>query len=93
MRKRLLVLLLSFVVIYLFNFYIPRLMPGDPFQYSSSVSGEDMTEEFSKEQREQMKKYYGLDKPIGEQLVDTITKNIKGDLGLAFTIKGKLVKF
>lgn len=87
MRKRLLVLLFSFVVIYLFNFSIPRLMPGDPFQYSSSVSGEDMTEEFSKEQKEQMKKYYGLDKPIGEQLVDTITKNIKGDFGISIHYK------
>ena len=87
MRKRLLVLLFSFVVIYLFNFSIPRLMPGDPFQYSSSVSGEDMTDEFSKEQEEQMKKYYGLDKPIGEQLVDTITKNIKGDFGISIHYK------
>lgn len=87
MKKRFLVLIVSFIVIYLFNFSIPRLMPGDPFQYSSSVSGEDMTEEFSKEQKEQMRKYYGLDKPIGQQIVDTITKNLKGDFGVSIHYK------
>lgn len=87
MKKRFLVLIVSFIVIYLFNFSIPRLMPGDPFQYSSSVSGEDMTEELSKEQKEQMRKYYGLDKPIGQQLLDTISKNLKGDFGMSIHYK------
>ena len=58
MKKRFLILIASFIVIYIFNFSIPRLMPGDPFTYTSSVSGEDITEEFSKEQQEKMEKYY-----------------------------------
>ena len=87
MKKRFLILIASFIVIYIFNFSIPRLMPGDPFTYTSSVSGEDITEEFSKEQQEKMEKYYGLDKSISEQFIETIKKNLKGDLGLSIHYK------
>ena len=51
MKRRIVVLIASFIFIYIFNFSIPRLMPGDPFSYTSSVSGEDITMEFSKEIR------------------------------------------
>lgn len=87
MKRRIVVLIASFIFIYIFNFSIPRLMPGDPFSYTSSVSGEDITMEFSEEQRIMMEKYYGLDKPFGEQFIETIKKNIKGDLGISIHYK------
>ena len=37
MGKKLLMLLGAFLVIYLLNFSIPRLMPGDPFDYTSCL--------------------------------------------------------
>ena len=37
MGKKLLMLLGAFLVIYLLNFSIPRLMPGDPFDYTLSL--------------------------------------------------------
>ena len=64
------------MVIYLFDFFIPRLMPGDPLLYTSSVSGEDMNVEFSKEQLEQMRAYYGLDEPVIKQLISTKIRQI-----------------
>ena len=73
----------TFLVIYLFNFFLPRMMPGDPLLYSSTVSGEDMDLEYSKEQLDQMRAYYGLDQPVFTQLVQTVKKNLKGDLGLS----------
>ena len=39
MKKKILLLLCSFVVIYLINFTIPRLMPGDPFDYEGAAAG------------------------------------------------------
>ena len=72
MKRRIVVLIASFIFIYIFNFSIPRLMPGDPFSYTSSVSGEDITMEFSEEQRIMMEKYYGLDKTFGEQRLGSI---------------------
>lgn len=87
MKKRFIVLFLSFIVIYLFNFSIPRLMPGDPFEYSSSVAGEESMGELTAEQVEEMRKYYGLDKPFGQQLKDTIGKNLRGDFGRSIHYK------
>ncbi|MFA5615145.1 MAG: hypothetical protein WC993_11825, partial [Methanoculleus sp.] len=58
---------LTLLVILALNFFLPRMMPGDPFSaMSSDVAGEDvfvMTEE----QREYYSHYYGLDLPLHEQ--------------------------
>lgn len=85
MKKKLVVFIGSFLIIYLFNFFIPRLMPGDPFTYTSSAS--DTTVVLSKEQREKFMAYYGLDKPLINQLADTIQKNLTGDLGQSIYYK------
>ena len=87
MRKRITLFICTFLVIYLFDFFIPRLMPGDPLLYTSSVSGEDMDTEYSKEQLDQMRAYYGLDQPLAEQLAQTVRKNLTGDLGLSIHYK------
>lgn len=81
MRKRIAILLGSFLIIYLFNFLIPRLMPGDPFRYTSSTAGEDLGTEYSEEQLAQLRAYYGLDKPMGQQFIDSVQRNLKGDMG------------
>lgn len=87
MRRKFTVLILSFLVIYLFNFSIPRLMPGDPFEYTSSDSSENTDAEMSAEQKEYMRAYYGMDKPLHEQLLNTIKGNLRGDFGLSIHYK------
>lgn len=52
MGKKLLMLLGAFLVIYLLNFSIPRLMPGDPFDYTSGAAGDDVDAAYSEEQKE-----------------------------------------
>lgn len=79
--------LLSFVCIYLFNFTIPRLMPGDPFDYTSADASENTDVEISEEQKEYLRAYYGLNKPWGEQLLETVGKNLRGDFGLSIHYK------
>ena len=81
MRRKLLMLLGAFLVIYLINFTIPRLMPGDPFDYVSSAAGDDGSVAYSEEQKEQLRAYYGLDKPFWAQLGDTLWSNLRGDFG------------
>lgn len=87
MKRRILVLLLSFVVIYLFNFSIPRMMPGDPFSYTSADASENADTEMSQEQKEYMRAYYGMDKPLFTQLKDTIKANLRGDFGQSIHYK------
>lgn len=87
MKKKILLLICSFVVIYLINFAIPRLMPGDPFDYESAAAGEESSTEMTQEMKEYFRAYYGLDKPLGEQLLNNIKANLKGDFGYSIHYK------
>lgn len=80
MLKKTALLLCSFAVIYLFNFAIPRLMPGDPFDYEGAAAGEEGAE-LSAEHKAYLRTYYGLDQPFGWQLAAAIRRNLRGDLG------------
>ena len=87
MGKKLLMLLGDFRVNYLLNFSIPRLMPGDPFDYTSGAAGDDVDAAYSEEQKELLRAYYGLDKPFFPQLRDTIVDNLHGDFGQSIHYK------
>lgn len=87
MKKKILLLLCSFVVIYLVNFTIPRLMPGDPFDYQSAAAGEESSTEMTEELKEYLRSYYGLDKPFFSQLWENIKNNLRGDLGYSIHYK------
>ena len=62
-------------------------MPGDPFDYTASGSGEDVAVVYTQEQKELLREYYGLDKPWPQQLVDTMVRNLHGDLGQSIHYK------
>lgn len=87
MKKKILLLLCSFAVIYLVNFTIPRLMPGDPFDYQSAAAGEESSNELTEELKEYLRAYYGLDKPFLSQLWENIANNLRGDLGYSIHYK------
>lgn len=65
-------------VIFVVNFFLPRLMPGDPLGH---LIGSDDASAMSPEQYEEYYHMLGLDKSLGEQFAD-YTKNIfSGKLG------------
>ena len=78
--------ILILIVILVINFFLPRLMPGDPFQYLSVEDG-NVSTVFTEEQIEQYKEYYGLDKPLYLQFCNYITGLFKGDLGYSIYYK------
>ncbi len=78
MKKSLLVI---FMVICM-NFFLPRLMPGDPFLYLSVEDG-NTASVFSQEQIDQYKEYYGLDRPLFIQFIRYLKSMAKGDLGIS----------
>ena len=55
-------------------------MPGDPFTFLSSGEGE-VQQNYTDEQIEEYKKYYGMDKPLHEQYTDYIWNLAHGNLG------------
>ena len=78
LSKRLPEYLLTLLIIFTLNFLIPRIMPGDPFTFVSS--GEDCANiVYTEEEVARLKAYYGLDKPIPEQLVNYLVNVLKGD--------------
>lgn len=62
-------------------------MPGDPFDYTASGSGEDVAVVYTQEQKELLREYYGLDKPWPQQLVGSVVRNLHGDLGQSIHYK------
>lgn len=69
------------------NFLLPRIIPGDPFLVLSS---DDQNEEeivLTEEQRQFFFRYYGLDRPIGEQYLSYMCELFQGNLGYSLYYK------
>jgi len=73
------------------NFFLPRLMPGDPFLYLSR-DNQDVSIGFSEEQIAQYKAYYGLDKLLGRQYLHYLTDLLQGNLGYSIYYNTPVLK-
>ena len=82
-KKRILEYMLTFLVILTLNFFLPRMMPGDPFLHLSGAAGEEVWA-FTAEQREYFTEYYGLDRPLSEQYIEYLGGIFQGDLGFSY---------
>lgn len=74
-------------VILAINFFLPRMMPGDPF---STTSADEVGEEIivmTEEQRLYYLNYYGLDRPLHEQFLVYIKNLMTGNLGKSIYYK------
>jgi|LSQX01.3.fsa_nt_gb peptide/nickel transport system permease protein len=75
-------LIYAFVTLFLVTlsvFFVIRLLPGDPLTiYISQTAGIDS---MSDERKEQLRKEYGLDKPILIQYINWLKDIARGDLG------------
>ncbi|MGD9156571.1 MAG: ABC transporter permease [Bacillota bacterium] len=78
--KRLRDYLLALFIIITLNFFLPRLMPGDPFTFLSANAGE-ITVTYSAEQIKRYKAYYGLDRPFFQQYCSYLSNLFRGNIG------------
>ena len=78
--REILIIFVSFLVILLFNFLLPRLLPGDPV---SNLIGIDL-EYIPKEQYDFYYKSLGLDKNIFEQFFIYLGSLFNGTLGYSY---------
>ena len=69
-----------FLIVITVNFFLPRLMPGDPFVFLSAESN-DLNIVYSDEQIASYRAYYGLDRPLVAQYVSYLTGLARGYLG------------
>lgn len=83
--KRLLQAIPLILGIIIFNFSLIHLAPGDPI---IALIGEFQA---SKELIDDIKKQYGLDKPISTQLFIYVLNILKGDFGYSFAFKQPVI--
>lgn len=76
---RCLQIVVTLFIVSLLVFFILRLS-GDPVEVTTPPF-------MPEEQREQIRKFWGFDRPIGEQYVTFITKAVTGDFGTSYLAK------
>lgn len=80
-------LLSTLFVILVINFFLPRMMPGDPFSTTSADEAGEEIIVMTEEQRLCYLNYYGLDKPLPEQFIIYMKNLMTGDLGKSIYYK------
>ena len=76
--KRVLMALLALLIITCVTFIIMNLVPGGPFMSEKAASPEVLAALEAK---------YGLNKPIGEQLINYLKDVLRGDFGVSFRMQ------
>jgi len=80
-------LLSTLFIILVINFFLPRMMPGDPFSTTSADEvGEDIIV-MTEEQHLYYINYYGLDRPLPEQFLAYMKNLMTGNLGRSIYYK------
>ncbi|HLF88647.1 MAG TPA: ABC transporter permease, partial [Anaerolineales bacterium] len=82
--RRLLEYALTLFIAITLNFFLPRVMPGDPIALIAGSAVQQMGEEKIAE----LRAAYGLDQPLGVQYVQYLEYLFKGDLGQSYRYSG-----
>jgi len=72
---------ITVVILLTLNFFLPRMMPGDPLASLLGEPGTDAPMLLTEEMRANLLEYYGLDKPLVAQYWDYLSGLARGDLG------------
>jgi len=73
--------IITVLVLLTLNFFLPRMMPGDPLSYLLGDPGADAPMLLTEDMRANLLEYYGLDKPLGAQYWEYLSGLARGDLG------------
>ena len=76
--------ILTFFLAISINFFLPRLVPGDPIKL---IAG-DAAPQLGKERIAALRAQYGLDKPLAEQYGIYLKQLARGDLGMSYRYSG-----
>ena len=79
-RKNLILALVCFLIVIVLNFFLPRLLPGNPIAYLTGFSEEDMTPAQVAYYRQALH----LDKPVFVQFGYYLRSLADGTLGYSF---------
>jgi peptide/nickel transport system permease protein len=84
--KKIIWVFITLVAAVVLNFFLPRLMPGDPVGAIMSRIAQGITDQrLLRERYEAYMRVFGLDKPMHEQFFIYIGNLFKGDMGKSFS--------
>jgi peptide/nickel transport system permease protein len=84
--KKVIWFLLTFVAAVVLNFFLPRVMPGDPVNAIVSRTGVNINDpERVRQMYESYTRIFGLDKPMYVQFFTYFGNLFKGDFGVSFS--------
>lgn len=84
LSRRLLEFVLTFFLAISINFFLPRMVPGDPVRL---IAG-NAAPQLGKERLDALRAQYGLDRPLAEQYVLYLKQLASGDLGMSYRYSG-----
>ena len=84
LSRRALEFALTFFLAISINFFLPRLIPGDPLKL---IAG-NAAPQLGKERVDALRAQYGLDRPLSEQYVIYLKQLARGDLGQSYRFSG-----
>ena len=84
MTRRLIEFSITFLLAISINFFLPRMVPGDPIKLIAGSAAPQL----GKERVEALRAQYGLDKPLHEQYIIYLKQLARGDLGMSFRYSG-----
>jgi len=76
--KRVAISLVTILIIISFNFFLFRILPGDPVRLLFRNPN------LTKEQIDALNRKFGLDRPLYEQFLIYVSNSLKGEFGLSF---------
>jgi peptide/nickel transport system permease protein len=84
--KKLMWFLITFAAAFLLNFYLPRLMPGDPVAVITQRSTQGMTSAAGVQKiYQQYQELFGTNKPMLEQFILYVKNAAHGNFGTSFS--------
>ena len=84
--KKILWFIITFVVAVILNFFLPRMMPGDPVAAITSRTASGLTDASAvRIIYQQYQKEFGTDKPLMEQFWIFVKNMFQGNLGTSFS--------
>jgi len=84
--KKIIWLVITLVAAVILNFFLPRLMPGDPIAGIVSRVAQGVYDQAAlQDMYERYERAFGLDRPVIEQFFIYIGNLLRGDMGLSFS--------
>ncbi len=81
MKVRLIDYAIAFGIILCLNFFLPRMLPGDPL---TAIYGQEALLQMPAEMQAELVQEFGLDRPLWRQFTLYLWRLVRGDLGYSF---------